>query len=131
MAGIIAVYALVVAVLLAQDIKPPPGNPYSLFSGALHLACGLSVGLTGLAAGYAIGIVGDTVSAGVTQRGFLTITGRASIHAAKSNIRWYGPDTHFWRGTGSLRVSHVILASAYTDVDSLIVALILNTRSKG
>jgi V-type H+-transporting ATPase proteolipid subunit len=25
----------------------------------LHLACGLSVGLTGLAAGYAIGIVGD------------------------------------------------------------------------
>jgi F0F1-type ATP synthase membrane subunit c/vacuolar-type H+-ATPase subunit K len=25
----------------------------------MHLACGLSVGLTGLAAGYAIGIVGD------------------------------------------------------------------------
>ena len=28
-------------------------------SGFMHLACGLSVGLTGLAAGYAIGIVGD------------------------------------------------------------------------
>jgi V-type H+-transporting ATPase proteolipid subunit len=25
----------------------------------MHLACGLSVGLTGLAAGYSIGIVGD------------------------------------------------------------------------
>jgi len=25
----------------------------------MHLACGLSVGLTGIAAGYAIGIVGD------------------------------------------------------------------------
>jgi V-type H+-transporting ATPase proteolipid subunit len=25
----------------------------------MHLACGLSVGLTGLAAGYAIGVVGD------------------------------------------------------------------------
>ena len=25
----------------------------------MHLACGLSVGLTGMAAGYAIGIVGD------------------------------------------------------------------------
>ena len=25
----------------------------------MHLACGLSVGLTGLTAGYAIGIVGD------------------------------------------------------------------------
>lgn len=28
----------------------------------MHLACGLSVGLTGLAAGYTIGIVGDMVS---------------------------------------------------------------------
>jgi V-type H+-transporting ATPase proteolipid subunit len=25
----------------------------------MHLACGLSVGLTGLAAGYSIGVVGD------------------------------------------------------------------------
>ena len=31
----------------------------SYISGFMHLACGLSVGLTGLAAGYAIGIVGD------------------------------------------------------------------------
>lgn len=30
-------------------------------SGFMHLACGLSVGLTGLAAGYAIGVVGDMV----------------------------------------------------------------------
>ncbi len=28
----------------------------------MHLGAGLSVGLTGLAAGYAIGIVGDMVS---------------------------------------------------------------------
>lgn len=61
MAGIIAVYALVVAVLIAGDMKPPPQKSYTLFSGFMHLACGLSVGLTGLAAGYAIGVVGDTV----------------------------------------------------------------------
>jgi F0F1-type ATP synthase membrane subunit c/vacuolar-type H+-ATPase subunit K len=30
-------------------------------SGCMHLAGGLSVGLSGLAAGYAIGIVGDMV----------------------------------------------------------------------
>lgn len=59
MSGIIAVYALVVAVLIAGDMRPPPGTHYSLFTGFMHLACGLSVGLTGLAAGYAIGIVGD------------------------------------------------------------------------
>lgn len=28
-------------------------------SGFLHLGCGLSVGFTGLAAGYCIGVVGD------------------------------------------------------------------------
>ena len=73
MAGIIAVYSLVIAVLLSSDIGPPPQtySPYKYVinlssyqaliscSGFLHLAAGLSVGLTGLAAGYAIGIVGD------------------------------------------------------------------------
>ncbi|KAI4110802.1 MAG: hypothetical protein LQ339_001078 [Xanthoria mediterranea] len=70
MAGIIAVYSLVIAVLIASAITPD--KKYSLFkyagaimttseeSGFLHLAAGLSVGLTGLAAGYTIGIVGDT-----------------------------------------------------------------------
>ena len=31
------------------------------YSGFMHLAAGLSVGLTGMAAGYAIGVVGDMV----------------------------------------------------------------------
>jgi len=69
MAGIIAVYALVVAVLIAGDMNPPPGQHYSLFTGFMHLACGLSVGLTGLAAGYAIGVVGDTVRRPQTSYG--------------------------------------------------------------
>lgn len=57
MSGIIAVYALVIAVLIAGDMDPD--KSYSLFTGFMHLAAGLSVGLSGLAAGYAIGIVGD------------------------------------------------------------------------
>ncbi|KAL8945080.1 MAG: hypothetical protein Q9216_000064 [Gyalolechia sp. 2 TL-2023] len=57
MAGIIAVYSLVIAVLIAGSMDP--SKSYSLFNGFLHLGAGLSVGLTGLAAGYAIGIVGD------------------------------------------------------------------------
>lgn len=59
MAGIIAVYGLVVAVLIVGDLSPD--RPYSLYSGFIHLAAGLSCGLTGLAAGHAIGIVGDAV----------------------------------------------------------------------
>lgn len=74
MSGIIAVYALVVAVLIAGNMKPPPEMEYSLFNGCMHLACGLSVGLTGLAAGYAIGVVGDAV------RGTATKSKRTSGH---------------------------------------------------
>ncbi|GAA95956.1 hypothetical protein E5Q_02614 [Mixia osmundae IAM 14324] len=57
MAGIIAVYGLVVSVLIVGGLNP--GEPYSLFAGFIHLAAGLSCGLTGLAAGHAIGIIGD------------------------------------------------------------------------
>jgi V-type H+-transporting ATPase proteolipid subunit len=57
MSGIIAVYGLVIAVLIAGDLSPH--SSYSLFSGTVHLAAGLSVGLAGLAAGYAIGGVGN------------------------------------------------------------------------
>lgn len=59
MSGIIAVYALVIAVLISGELRPPPEKNYSLFSGFMHMAAGLSVGMTGMAAGYAIGIVGD------------------------------------------------------------------------
>uniref|UniRef100_A0A3B3ZND9 V-type proton ATPase proteolipid subunit n=1 Tax=Periophthalmus magnuspinnatus TaxID=409849 RepID=A0A3B3ZND9_9GOBI len=55
MAGIIAIYGLVVAVLIANNIS----EKVSLYRSFLHLGAGLSVGLSGLAAGFAIGIVGD------------------------------------------------------------------------
>lgn len=61
MAGIIAVYGLVVSVLIVGSLSPD--EPYSLYAGSIHLAAGLSCGLTGMAAGHAIGIVGDAVSA--------------------------------------------------------------------
>jgi len=57
MAGIIAIYGLVVSALIANDIKPVPD--YDLFKSFAHLGAGLSVGLCGLGAGYAIGVVGD------------------------------------------------------------------------
>lgn len=57
MAGIIGVYGLVVSVLIANDLNPT--KDYSLFAGFVHLAAGLSTGLTGVGAGYTIGMVGD------------------------------------------------------------------------
>ena len=61
MAGIVAIYGVVIAVLIAGQLKTEEiqAGKYSLFKGLLHLGAGLTVGLSGLAAGYAIGIVGD------------------------------------------------------------------------
>lgn len=66
MAGIIAIYGLVVAVLISGSIKPP--IEYSLYKGFLHLGAGLAVGFSGLAAGFAIGIVGDAGVRGTAQQ---------------------------------------------------------------
>ncbi|CEH15498.1 v-type proton atpase proteolipid subunit [Ceraceosorus bombacis] len=64
MAGIIAIYGLVVSVLISGDIK----SPMSLYAGFIQLGAGLSVGLAGLAAGFAIGIVGDAGVRGTAQQ---------------------------------------------------------------
>ena len=109
MSGIIAVYALVVAVLIAGNMKPPPERNYSLFQGCLHLACGLSVGLTGLAAGYAIGTVGDTVGWNEDHRlgknwKTKSTTGGTSIHAAIADLRWYGAHIDLWRSAWAIWV---------------------------
>ena len=108
MAGIIAIYGVVVAVLIAGQLKPAPEYtlykyvkksrqmttfvyillseirsaltisrifcrfwnwPFSFdFRGFVHLGAGLAVGLSGLAAGYAIGIVGDAGVRGTAQQ---------------------------------------------------------------
>merc|ERR1712087_644308 len=65
MAGIIAIYGLVVSVIIGVNIKPEEYTPYK---GFLHLGAGLAVGLSGLAAGYAIGVVGDAGVRGTAQQ---------------------------------------------------------------
>ena len=64
MAGIIAIYGLVVSVLIANGMDPK----YPLFKGFIDLGAGLSVGISGLAAGYAIGVVGDAGVRGTGQQ---------------------------------------------------------------
>ncbi|KAK3271109.1 V-type proton ATPase 16 kDa proteolipid subunit [Cymbomonas tetramitiformis] len=56
MAGVLGIYGLVIAVIISTGI---PDTGYCMFGGYAHLASGLSCGLSGLAAGMAIGIVGD------------------------------------------------------------------------
>ena len=68
MAGVLGIYGLIVAVIITQAITPPlgdTGNTYSTYNGYTHLAAGLCCGLSCLAAGGTIGILGD-----VGVRGF-------------------------------------------------------------
>ncbi|KAI8040030.1 V-type proton ATPase 16 kDa proteolipid subunit c [Drosophila gunungcola] len=55
MAGIIAIYGLVIAVLLAGSLN----RHYSAYKGFLNLSAGLAVGVSGMAAGIAIGVIGE------------------------------------------------------------------------
>mmetsp|Transcript_1901 Transcript_1901/g.4131 ORF Transcript_1901/g.4131 Transcript_1901/m.4131 type:complete len:211 (-) Transcript_1901:95-727(-) len=62
MAGVIGIYGLIIAVILAESIPKPMDtreNVYSIYTGMAHLCAGLCCGLSGLAAGGCIGIVGD------------------------------------------------------------------------
>mmetsp|Transcript_51016 Transcript_51016/g.110500 ORF Transcript_51016/g.110500 Transcript_51016/m.110500 type:complete len:172 (-) Transcript_51016:208-723(-) len=56
MAGVLGIYGLITAVIINGKIQAPH---YSAFQGYAHLAAGLTVGLSALAAGLAIGVVGD------------------------------------------------------------------------
>ena len=56
MAGILGIYGLIVAVILVQKIN---SHDYTFYNGYKHWASGLCCGLSSLAAGMAIGIVGD------------------------------------------------------------------------
>ncbi|XP_030566137.1 V-type proton ATPase 16 kDa proteolipid subunit-like [Drosophila novamexicana] len=64
MAGIIAIYGLVVAVLISGAID----QKYTIQKAHIHLGAGLTVGLAGLAAGLAIGIVGDSCVRATAQQ---------------------------------------------------------------
>jgi len=62
MAGVIGIYGLIVAVILAESIPTPSkngDNAYSIYTAMSHLCAGLCCGASGLAAGGCIGIVGD------------------------------------------------------------------------
>ncbi|KAI9748682.1 MAG: H(+)-transporting V0 sector ATPase subunit c [Lichina confinis] len=64
MAGIIGIYGLVVSVLISDNLT----QKLPLYTAFIQLGAGLSVGLSGLAAGFAIGIAGDAGVRGSAQQ---------------------------------------------------------------
>ena len=101
MAGIIGIYGLVVSVLISDDLK----QKQALFTSFIQLGAGLSVGLAGLAAGFAIGIVGDAGVRGTAQQPRLFV-GMILILIFAEVLGLYG-----------LIVALLMNAKATTDVD--------------
>ena len=62
--GILAIYGLVASVLISGHIRVE----LSLYTAFVNLGSGLAVGLCGLAAGFALGIVGDAGTRSVAQQ---------------------------------------------------------------
>jgi len=78
MAGVLGIYGLIVSVILAQAIRPPASGgytSYSLYTGYAHMAAGLCCGISCLAAGGTIGVIGD---AGVQAYGLKASAGQRS-----------------------------------------------------
>ncbi|KAG1742378.1 ATP synthase subunit C-domain-containing protein [Suillus paluster] len=100
MAGIIAVYGLVVSVLIAGNLSPT--KDYTLAAGFIHLGAGVSCGMTGIAAGYAIGHVGDSCV-------------RAYVHEQRVFVA----------------MILILIFAEVLGLYGLIVALLMNTRVAG
>jgi len=69
MAGIVAIYGLVVSVIISGKLPAAGGGEgYKIDSGFSQFAGGLVCGLCGLGAGYAIGIAGDAGVRALSQQ---------------------------------------------------------------
>lgn len=83
MAGVLAIYGLIVAIIISGAVTGPSSdlgnNVYSQYNGWAHLAAGLCCGLTCLAAGGATGVAGEV---GIIATGL-----RAELNHAKANAR--------------------------------------------
>jgi len=64
MAGIVAIYGLVVSVIIVTSLE----EKTALHTNMMYLGAGLSVGVSGIAAGMALGIAGDAGVRGSAQQ---------------------------------------------------------------
>lgn len=87
MAGVLGIYGIIMSILIFQ--KMTPADTYSAFLGYSNLSSGLIVGLSCLAAGLAIGIVGDAGVRANAQQNRLFI-GMVLILVFSETLALYG-----------------------------------------
>lgn len=83
MAGVLGIYGLISSVIIIGKLSKP--HAVSSYTGFALLAAGLTVGLSSMAAGYAIGIVGD---AGVRCNALCNGRLKNNYIQKKNTFRW-------------------------------------------
>eukprot|EP00544_Gedaniella_sp_CCMP2646_P003642 CAMPEP_0202494008 /NCGR_PEP_ID=MMETSP1361-20130828/10385_1 /ASSEMBLY_ACC=CAM_ASM_000849 /TAXON_ID=210615 /ORGANISM="Staurosira complex sp., Strain CCMP2646" /LENGTH=202 /DNA_ID=CAMNT_0049124391 /DNA_START=51 /DNA_END=659 /DNA_ORIENTATION=- len=132
MAGVLGIYGLIVSVIITQSIAPPNNDQYttySLYNGYSHLAAGLCCGLSCLAAGGTIGIIGEV---GVTGFGLKASGGKRFWYGMEGGDDGdVGRDSANTEDANKLYVGLLIMLifSEALALYGLIVALILSQRT--
>ena len=89
-------------------------NDYSLFAGFVHLGAGIACGATGLAAGYAIGHIGDAVIIISFFNNVLYVKPLkpvcTSLCLRIQSVRINGSDPYLRRSSRVVRVSYLSLS---------------------
>ena len=135
MAGVLGIYGLIVAVILTQSIRPPAADgttAYSQFNGYAHMAAGLCCGISCLAAGGTIGVIGDAGVQGYGLRASGGKRGWASEGGDDGDVGMGGnSEAMNADGANKLYVGLLIMLifSEALALYGLIVALILSQHS--
>jgi len=140
MAGVLGIYGLIVAVILTQSITAPMADgttQYSLYNGYAHLAAGLCCGLSCLASGGTIGMIGETgvksygLKATGGKRAWVEDTGNSSSSGDAGFSSSNNTEAQNAEGANRLFVGLLIMLifSEALALYGLIVALILTQHS--
>lgn len=122
LSGILAIYGLVVSVIISTALK----EKSALHTNFLQLAAGISVGLSCLAAGFCIGIVGDAGVRGVAQQPRLFVGMMLMLIFAEV---LGGSLFSNYILVCSVHDEYLLIRVTFTGIYGLIVALLLVTQS--
>jgi V-type H+-transporting ATPase proteolipid subunit len=133
MAGVLGIYGLIVAIIIASGITEPmeDGNTYSQFTGWAHLSAGLCCGLTCLAAGGATGVAGEI---GIKATGLRAELNHASMTRSMAGVNGHGGvsrEVQDEGDAGKLYIGSVTILSFSGAIGlyGFIIALIITSQS--
>ena len=118
MAGILGIYGLIVAVIVSSNVKQ--GNQYTLSAGLMHLGAGITGGLSSLAAGFAIGMVGDACCAAYQRTEVCDTHTHTHTH---TTTHWHTPQSIF------VAMILILIFAEALGLYGMIISLLMNSTA--